>query len=109
MLVTETARQLVDDIFGFLPEHRKQLIDEVATKDDLREFYNHSQIVLHLQVRVDETRCLGSAKENHGHALNCSGRTKLTKVAEIKEDIHPKKKSYVAEWGKLVTWSRKAS
>ena len=82
MLDIETAWQIVEDFMGFLPEHRKQQINEVATKGELQERCNHSKIVLHLQARVEERVAWAVATYDDGHALHCSGRSKLVKAVE---------------------------
>ena len=56
MLDTETARQIIDNM-GVLPEHRKQLINEVASKDELRERCNHSTIIVHPRPGYKKETC----------------------------------------------------
>ena len=95
------------EIMSFLPEHRKQITHEPATKDELRERCNHSKIVLHLQARVEERDAWAVRRRiMEMHSTTGAGAS-WPRLLKVKADVHPQKTPEVAELGNLWTWFRK--
>ena len=102
MLVTETARQIVKKYDGL------SALTSRATHERSGHQVQASRTLQHLQARwKGRGGCETASRMMDMHSTEAAGAS-WPRLLRVKADVHSKKKAYVVELGKFLTWFCKA-
>ena len=100
MMDSANAKKLLEEIFENLPAHRRKVIDEETTYDDLSERVRHSKIVIKSKSGSEE-RDVWPIR-NRILDMHRMGQAGWPDKLDFQLEVNPKKKPIVTEMGKFI-------